>query len=177
RWSSLFASLSGSPSTESSLPPYRSTTSAAASCIRCARSTMPTDPPPAAMSISVAGRAARIRSGVTPTFFSSARKADSRFASVARYATFSQRMSANAVLAGGGLIGPYCARLADELDATGTVAVVVAPEIVGAQEKEDAAARLRPDPRGLVGGGRASEEELAPAAARRGDDDPALALL
>jgi len=68
-------------------------------------------------------------------------------------------------------------RFADEGDAGGLVAGVVAPEVVGVEEEEDAAAGLGADAGFLLRGGGAGEEEAGFGGAGRGDDDPAFGLL
>ena len=64
-----------------------------------------------------------------------------------------------------------------ELDAPGAVSLVVALEIVGVQEEEDAPARLGADARQLLGRGGPREQQARLARARRRYDHPALRLL
>jgi hypothetical protein len=66
---------------------------------------------------------------------------------------------------------------ADEQDTGGGHSVVVPPEIVSAQEQEDAPTRLVADELGLVGRRGACEQQRRVAGARRRHYHPALVLL
>lgn len=74
---------------------------------------------------------------------------------------------------------PVIARLEQalgEADAVGLHMPVVAPEVGGVQEQGDAAAGLVADVRRLLRGGCPGQEQRGPAAIRRRDHDPALAV-
>jgi len=65
--------------------------------------------------------------------------------------------------------------LADEFDLVRAEGAVVAPEVVGVKEEEDAASRLVADAGGLLGCGGAGEEEIGSRRAGGSDEDPAFA--
>ena len=74
---------------------------------------------------------------------------------------------------GDGAVGLFLG-LADEFDLVCLEGVVVAPEVVGVEEEEDAASGLIADAGGLFGCGGAGEEEVGPGGAGRSNEDPAL---
>src|SRR3954470_17605325 len=69
------------------------------------------------------------------------------------------------------------ARVADKLDPIRLVCMVVAPEIVGVQEKEYASASLITHARCLFLIGCPGQEQPATVSSRRRDNDPAFVLL
>lgn len=67
-------------------------------------------------------------------------------------------------------------RFSNELDAFGSVIVIVPPEIIGPQEQEYAPSRLVADERFLFFFGSAHEQERGSLPASGSDDDPAFIL-
>ena len=62
----------------------------------------------------------------------------------------------------------------EESDAAGLVGLVIAPEVVGVEEKEDAAARLVADSEGLLRRVGFGEEERGASGIGRSDEEPAF---
>ena len=76
---------------------------------------------------------------------------------------------------GDGAVG-FLARSFEEADAAGLVGFVVAPEVVGVEKEEDAAAGLVSDGEGLFGRVGFSEEKSGAAGTGRSDEEPTLVV-
>lgn len=76
---------------------------------------------------------------------------------------------------GDGAVGLFFG-LADEFDLVCLEGAIVAPEVVGMEEEEDAASGLVADARGLLGRGGAGEQQVGSGGAGGSDEDPALAV-
>jgi len=72
---------------------------------------------------------------------------------------------------GYGAVGFLAGRF-EETDATGLVSLVIAPEVVGVEEEEDAAAGLIADGEGLLGRVGLGEEKRGAARIGRSDEEP-----